>query len=33
MAGTGSIAGWIETVVQDLRYAARGLCKAPALLS
>ena len=30
MAGTGSIAGWIGTVVQDLRYAARGLCKAPA---
>jgi putative ABC transport system permease protein len=30
MAGTGSIAGWIETVVQDLRHAARGLCKAPA---
>jgi hypothetical protein len=29
MVGTGSIAGWIETVVQDLRYAARGLCKAP----
>ena len=29
MAGTGSIAGWIETVVQDLRYAARGLSKAP----
>ena len=30
MAGTASIAGWIETVVQDLRYAARGLYKAPA---
>jgi putative ABC transport system permease protein len=30
MVGTGSIAGWIGTVVQDLRYAARGLCKAPA---
>src|ERR1700722_6305291 len=30
MVGTGSIAGWIATVVQDLRYAARGLCKAPA---
>ena len=27
---TGSIAGWIETLGQDLRYAARGLCKAPA---
>ena len=26
----GSIAGWIETLGQDLRYAARGLCKAPA---
>jgi hypothetical protein len=26
----GSIAGWIETVGQDLRYAARGLCKSPA---
>jgi putative ABC transport system permease protein len=30
MAGTGLIAGWIESVMQDLRYAARGLCKAPA---
>jgi len=30
MVGTGSILGWIETVVQDLRHAARGLCKAPA---
>ena len=29
MVGTGSIAGWIGTVVQDLRYAARGLSKAP----
>jgi putative ABC transport system permease protein len=27
---TGSIAGWIETLEQDARYAARGLCKAPA---
>ena len=26
----GSISGWIETVGQDLRYAARGLCKRPA---
>jgi putative ABC transport system permease protein len=26
----GSIAGWSEAVWQDLRYAARGLCKAPA---
>ena len=26
----GSIAGWIETLGQDLRYAARGLRKAPA---
>jgi predicted permease len=25
----GSIAGWIEALGQDLRYAARGLCKAP----
>ena len=25
----GSIAGWIEVLGQDLRYAARGLCKAP----
>jgi predicted permease len=25
----GSIAGWVETLGQDLRYAARGLCKAP----
>ena len=33
MVGIGSIAGWIETVVQDLRYAARGLCKAPAFTS
>ena len=30
MVRTGSIAGWIETLGQDLRYAARGLCKAPA---
>ncbi len=30
MVSTASIAGWIETVVQDLRYAARGLCKASA---
>ncbi len=27
---TGSIAGWVETLGQDLRYAARGLCKSPA---
>src|SRR3984893_324874 len=26
----GSIAGWIEALGQDLRYAARGLCKSPA---
>jgi predicted permease len=26
----GSIAGWIEALGQDLRHAARGLCKAPA---
>src|SRR5579863_5034580 len=26
----GFIAGWIEGLGQDLRYAARGLCKAPA---
>ena len=25
-----SIAGWIEALRQDLRYAARGLCKSPA---
>ena len=30
MVATGSIAGWIESVLQDLRYTARGLCKAPA---
>lgn len=30
MLRIGSIAGWIETVGQDLRYAARGLCKRPA---
>lgn len=30
MLRIGSIAGWIETVGQDLRYAARGLCKSPA---
>jgi putative ABC transport system permease protein len=27
---TRSIAGWIETLGRDVRYAARGLCKAPA---
>jgi putative ABC transport system permease protein len=27
---TGSITGWIETLGQDVRYAAQGLCKAPA---
>jgi len=27
---TGSIAGWIEALAQDLCYAARGLCKGPA---
>ena len=32
MVRTGSIAGWIETLGQDLRYAARGLCKAPAFM-
>ena len=26
----GSIAGWIEALGQDLRYAARGMCKSPA---
>ena len=30
MVRAGSIAGWIETLGQDFRYAARGLCKAPA---
>ena len=30
MVRIGSIAGWIETLGQDLRYAARGLCKTPA---
>jgi putative ABC transport system permease protein len=30
MVRAGSIAGWIETLGQDLRYAARGLSKAPA---
>jgi len=30
MFRTGSIAGWIEALAQDLRYAARGLCKSPA---
>jgi len=30
MVRRGSIAGWIETLGQDLRYAARGLCKVPA---
>jgi putative ABC transport system permease protein len=30
MAATGSFASWIETVVQDLRHAARGLSKTPA---
>ena len=29
MVRIGSIAGWIEALGQDLRYAARGLCKAP----
>jgi len=29
MIRTGSIAGWIEALGQDLRYAARGLCKSP----
>ena len=29
MVRTGSIAGWVETLGQDFRYAARGLCKAP----
>ena len=29
MVRMGSIAGWIEALGQDLRYAARGLCKAP----
>jgi len=26
----GSITDWIEALGQDLRYAARGLCKSPA---
>ena len=30
MVRNGSIAGWIEALGQDVRYAARGLCKAPA---
>jgi putative ABC transport system permease protein len=30
MAVPGFIAHWIETVAQDLGYAVRGLCKAPA---
>ena len=30
MIRTGAIAGWIEALAQDLRYAARGLCKRPA---
>ena len=29
MVRTGSIAGWIEALGQDLRYATRGLCKSP----
>jgi putative ABC transport system permease protein len=30
MLRIGSIAGWIEALGQDFRYAARGLCKSPA---
>ncbi len=30
MLRTESITGWIETLGQDVRYAVRGLCKAPA---
>ncbi|HKV80374.1 MAG TPA: ABC transporter permease [Candidatus Sulfotelmatobacter sp.] len=30
MVRTGSMAGWIEALGQDLHYAARGLCKSPA---
>ncbi len=30
MVRVGSIAGWVETLGQDFRYAARGLCKSPA---
>jgi putative ABC transport system permease protein len=30
VARTGSITDWIEALGQDLRYAARGLCKTPA---
>ena len=30
MIRTESIAGLIEALAQDLRYAARGLCKSPA---
>jgi len=30
MIRTGSIAGWVEALAQDLRYAARGLSKSPA---
>ncbi len=29
MVRTGSIASWIEALGQDVRYAARGLCKSP----
>ena len=29
MLRAGSIAGWVETLGQDFRYAARGLCKSP----
>ena len=29
MVSPGLLAGWIEVLGQDLRYAARGLCKSP----